>query len=170
MVSDQCIGGRRARSSRARVVSLVLRKPFRVNPLYTRCCASSLSRTLRDGARKPFTVHGLPSEFALGSAKFVAECARIVQAGNLQLPPKPGTLDMLRCATGGADQGQAAEGDKRRLGNCVKAVLIVLFAWGRGARAPELEPRHGIKNIRKCKGTADANRPWMDSKQPRVAR
>ncbi len=31
----------------------------------------------------------------LGSAEFFAECARLAEAGKLQLPPKPGTLGML---------------------------------------------------------------------------
>lgn len=30
-----------------------------------------------------------------GSAEFSGECARLVEAGRLQLPPKPGTLGML---------------------------------------------------------------------------
>src|SRR5712692_4679267 len=31
----------------------------------------------------------------LGSAEFFGECARLAEAGKLQLPPKPGTLGML---------------------------------------------------------------------------
>jgi hypothetical protein len=31
----------------------------------------------------------------LGSTEFFAECARLAEAGRLQLPPKPGTLGML---------------------------------------------------------------------------
>jgi integrase len=57
---------------------------------------------------------------------------------------------------------KAAEGGKRRSGNYVKAVLSVLFGWGIERGYVTSNPAKGVKNIRRRKGTPDANRPWMD--------
>src|SRR6266852_2897517 len=143
----------------------------------------------------------------LGSAEFFGECARLAEAGKLQLPPKPGTLgmliaeykkhpaftdlanhtksdyqrifDYLRPIIGTAlarfdaplvvrIRDKAAEGDKRRFGNYVKAVLSVLFGWALERGYMTLNPVKGVKNIRKRKGTPDPNRPWTDSERHAV--
>jgi integrase len=53
----------------------------------------------------------------------------------------------------------------RRFGNYVKAVLSLIFSWGveRGLLASN--PVKGVKNVRKARGTPDANRPWTDSER-----
>ena len=53
----------------------------------------------------------------------------------------------------------------RRFGNYVKAVLSVLFGWGveRGMLASN--PATGVKNVRRPRGTPDANRPWTDAER-----
>ncbi len=44
----------------------------------------------------------------------------------------------------------------------MKAVLSVLFGWGIERGYVTSNPAKGVKNIRRRKGTPDANRPWMD--------
>lgn len=53
----------------------------------------------------------------------------------------------------------------RRFGNYVKAVLSLTFSWGveRGLLASN--PAKGVKNVRRAKGTPDANRPWTDAER-----
>ena len=53
----------------------------------------------------------------------------------------------------------------RRSANLVKAVLSLTFAWGveRGLLASN--PAKGVKNIRRARGTPDANRPWTDAER-----
>src|ERR1035437_6424445 len=53
----------------------------------------------------------------------------------------------------------------RRFGNYVKAVLSVVFGWGveRGMLASN--PAKGVKNVRRARGTPDANRPWTDAER-----
>jgi integrase len=53
----------------------------------------------------------------------------------------------------------------RRFGNYVKAVLSLSFSWGveRGLLASN--PAKGVKNIRRARGTPDANRPWTDAER-----
>ncbi|MGH7917997.1 MAG: tyrosine-type recombinase/integrase [Candidatus Binataceae bacterium] len=50
----------------------------------------------------------------------------------------------------------------RRFANLVKAVLSLTFSWGveRGLLAGN--PAKGVKNVRRVRGTPDANRPWTD--------
>jgi integrase len=56
----------------------------------------------------------------------------------------------------------------RRFGNYVKAVLSLSFSWGveRGLLASN--PAKGVKNIRRARGTPDANRPWTDAERHAV--
>lgn len=53
----------------------------------------------------------------------------------------------------------------RRFGNYVKAVLSLAFSWGveRGLLANN--PAKGVKNVRRARGTPDANRPWTDDER-----
>jgi integrase len=60
---------------------------------------------------------------------------------------------------------KAAEGGKKRFANYVKAVLSTLFSWGLERGLLSINPAKGVKNIRRPKGTPDANRPWMDSER-----
>lgn len=53
----------------------------------------------------------------------------------------------------------------RRTGNYVKAVLSVLFAWGVERGLMTSNPATGVKNIRRARGTPDANRPWTDAER-----
>jgi integrase len=53
----------------------------------------------------------------------------------------------------------------RRFGNYVKAVLSLVFSWGveRGLLANN--PAKSVKNVRRARGTPDANRPWTDAER-----
>ncbi len=53
----------------------------------------------------------------------------------------------------------------RRFANLVKAVLSLTFSWGveRGLLASN--PAKGVKNVRRARGTPDANRPWTDAER-----
>jgi integrase len=53
----------------------------------------------------------------------------------------------------------------RRSGNYVKSVLSVVFAWGVERGLMALNPATGVKNIRRPRGTPDANRPWTDAER-----
>ncbi|MCC6946998.1 MAG: tyrosine-type recombinase/integrase [Bradyrhizobiaceae bacterium] len=53
----------------------------------------------------------------------------------------------------------------RRFGNYVKAVLSILFAWGLERNFLQANPAARVRNIRKPKGTPDANRPWTDGER-----
>lgn len=63
---------------------------------------------------------------------------------------------------------KAAEGGRRRFANYVKAVLSTVFSWGVERGLLTTNPAKGVKNIRRPKGTPDANRPWMDSERHAV--
>lgn len=59
---------------------------------------------------------------------------------------------------------KAAERGKRT-GNYVKSVLSVVFAWGVERGLLPTNPATGVKNIRRLRGTPDANRPWADAER-----
>jgi integrase len=63
---------------------------------------------------------------------------------------------------------KAAEKKKRRFGNYVRAVLSLVFAWGAERGYVRDNPATGIRDIRKKKGTPDANRPWSDEERHAV--
>ena len=50
----------------------------------------------------------------------------------------------------------------------VKAVLLLLFAWGAERGYLAGNPASGIKDFRRKKGSPDANRPWSDSERDAV--
>ena len=56
----------------------------------------------------------------------------------------------------------------RRRGNYVKAVLSILFNWGRERGYLADNPASGIKDIRRQKGAPEANRPWSDQERDAV--
>ena len=56
----------------------------------------------------------------------------------------------------------------RRRGNYVKAVLSILFSWGRERGYLTDNPASGIKDIRRQKGATEANRPWSDQERDAV--
>jgi integrase-like protein len=56
----------------------------------------------------------------------------------------------------------------RRFANYVKSVLSILFAWGVERGLLPINPAAGVKNIRRPKGQADANRPWSDGERHAV--
>jgi integrase len=56
----------------------------------------------------------------------------------------------------------------RRRGNYVKAVLSILFSWGRERGYLADNPASGIKDIRRQKGAPEANRPWSDQERDAV--
>jgi hypothetical protein len=56
----------------------------------------------------------------------------------------------------------------RRQANYVKAVLSILFAWGSERGFLANNPASEIKDIRRNKGTPDANRPWADEERDAV--
>jgi hypothetical protein len=58
------------------------------------------------------------------------------------------------------DKAAASRG--RRTGNYVKAVLSIIFGWGRERGLIPGNPASGIKGLRRLKGAPEANRPWSD--------
>lgn len=56
----------------------------------------------------------------------------------------------------------------RRQGNYVKTALSIVFAWGSERGYVESNPASGIKQIRRKKGLADANRPWSHQERQAV--
>jgi hypothetical protein len=63
---------------------------------------------------------------------------------------------------------KAAESKGRRFGNYVKAVLSLLFSWGRERGFLSDNPASGIKDIRRQKSLPEANRPWSDRERDAV--
>jgi integrase len=63
---------------------------------------------------------------------------------------------------------KAATSDGRRFGNYVKAVLSIVFGWGRERGYLADNPASGIKDIRRQKGAPEANRPWSDQERDAV--
>jgi integrase len=63
---------------------------------------------------------------------------------------------------------KAAAGKGRRFGNYVKAVLSIIFGWGRERGFISDNPASGIKDIRRQKGAPEANRPWSDQERDAV--
>jgi integrase len=61
-----------------------------------------------------------------------------------------------------------AAGRGRRTANYVKQVLRVVFAWGVERGLLPTNPAAGVKNVRRPKGQADANRPWTDGERHAV--
>jgi hypothetical protein len=155
---------------------------------------------------------GAPVDLAkapLGSAEFIAECAKIAVLAEAKAAgkEKPGTLGLLICdyrkspvfqdlspRTRADYQGlfeylrpiadtplasftrplivrirdKAASTLGRRRGNYVKAVLSILFSWGRERGYLTDNPASGIKDIRRQKGAPEANRPWSDQERDAV--
>jgi integrase len=56
----------------------------------------------------------------------------------------------------------------RRFANYVKAVLSIIFGWGIERGYLAANPAAQVKNIRRAKGAADANRPWSDAERHAV--
>lgn len=56
----------------------------------------------------------------------------------------------------------------RRFANYVKAVLSILFSWGSERGYIAGNAAAGIKDIRRKKGTPEANRPWSDEERHAV--
>jgi len=64
------------------------------------------------------------------------------------------------------DKAAASKG--RRFANYVKAVLSIIFSWGRERGLIGDNPAAGIKDIRRQKGAPEANRPWTDQERHAV--
>ena len=64
------------------------------------------------------------------------------------------------------DKAAASKG--RRFGNYVKAVLSIIFGWGRERGFLVDNPASGIKDLRRLKGAPEANRPWSDAERDAV--
>jgi integrase len=56
----------------------------------------------------------------------------------------------------------------RRFGNYVKAILSLLFAWGSERGFIVGNPASGIKDLRRQKGSPEANRPWSDQERDAI--
>lgn len=146
------------------------------------------------------------SKAPLGSAEFVAECARIAELSKIASTAKPGTLSMLisdyRASSSFQDLAPRTRSDYqrvfdylrpiadtalarfdrplvvrirdkaaargRRFANYVKAVLSIVFGWGAERGYLGANPAAHVKNIRRAKGAADANRPWSDAERHAV--
>jgi integrase len=59
----------------------------------------------------------------------------------------------------------AAASKGRRFGNYLKAVLSIVFGWGRERGYLADNPASGIKDIRRKKGSPEPNRPWSDQER-----
>jgi integrase len=57
---------------------------------------------------------------------------------------------------------KAAAKHGRRFGNYIKAVLSIIFGWGSERGYIKSNPAAVVRNLRRKKGTPDANRPWAD--------
>jgi integrase len=64
------------------------------------------------------------------------------------------------------DKATARHG--RRFGNYVKALLSIVFAWGAERGYVSANPAEKVKNVRRQKGTPEANRPWADEEREAV--
>jgi hypothetical protein len=64
------------------------------------------------------------------------------------------------------DKAAASKG--RRFGNYVKAVLSILFSWGRERGFIADNPASGVKTIRRPREAPEANRPWSDQERHAV--
>jgi integrase len=65
---------------------------------------------------------------------------------------------------------KAASKHGRRFANYVKAVLSIIFAWGAEREYVKSNPAEKIRNIRRRKGAAEANRAWTDEERETVLR
>jgi hypothetical protein len=63
---------------------------------------------------------------------------------------------------------KAATSNGRRFGNYVKAVLSIIFGWGRERGYLADNPASGIKDIRRRRGAPEANRPWSDQERDAI--
>jgi hypothetical protein len=61
-----------------------------------------------------------------------------------------------------------AAGHGRRFANYVKAVLSIVFGWGAERGFVDVNPVKEVKNIKRPKGAAQANRPWTDAERHAV--
>jgi hypothetical protein len=50
----------------------------------------------------------------------------------------------------------------------VKALLSIVFAWGAERGYVSANPAEKVKNVRRQKGTPEANRPWADEEREAV--
>ncbi|MBO9422324.1 tyrosine-type recombinase/integrase [Labrenzia sp. R4_2] len=63
---------------------------------------------------------------------------------------------------------KAAEQKGRRFANYVKAVISLVFSWGKDRGFVKDNPALGISNIRRKRGEPRSNRPWQDSERDAV--
>jgi integrase len=63
---------------------------------------------------------------------------------------------------------KAATCHGRRFGNYVKAVLSIVFAWGLERGYLSVNPAADLKDLRRPKGTPEANRAWTDAERHAV--
>jgi integrase len=63
---------------------------------------------------------------------------------------------------------KAATQHGRRFGNYVKALLSIIFAWGAERGYVASNPAENVRNIRRQKGSPEANRPWADEEREAV--
>jgi len=65
-------------------------------------------------------------------------------------------------------RNKAVEQRGRRFANYLKAVLSIIFSWGRERGYMDNNPASGIKDLRRRKGAPEANRPWSDEEREAV--
>jgi Phage integrase family len=63
---------------------------------------------------------------------------------------------------------KAATRHGRRFGNYVKALLSILFGWGAERGYVAFNPAEKVRNVRRQKGSPEANRPWSDQEREAV--
>ena len=61
------------------------------------------------------------------------------------------------------DKAAASKG--RRFANYIKAVLSIMFAWGRERGKIADNPASAIKNLKRPRDAPEANRPWSDAER-----
>jgi integrase len=57
---------------------------------------------------------------------------------------------------------KAAEQRGRHFASYVKACLSIISSWGADRGYLERNPAEGVKNLRRARGSIEANRPWSD--------
>jgi site-specific recombinase XerC len=134
-------------------------------------CARITALTAVSGPPKPGTLGALITEYR--SSQSFSDLAARTQTDYQRC------LDYLRPITDTAlsrfdralvvrIRDKAAGKHGRRFGNYVKAVLSIIFAWGIERGYLKSNPAEKVKNIRRLRGTPEANRTWTDDEREAV--
>lgn len=140
-------------------------------PFYAEC--DRLAATAKVDRAKPGTLGMLINRFRDASNLSWTDLAPRTRADyqkcfDYLFPIRDTALDRFAPPLVVKIRDKAAVAHGRRFGNYVKAVLSLLFAWGKERGFIKSNPAEGIKGIRRKKGAPEANRPWTDSEREAV--